>query len=157
MSESLRNDGRIWLPATAGDDRPRSDPRGRARLLPRAPLSPLRQHGPRDLASRRARELCNAGHGVGPGGRSIYLDLRDAIAEQGRAVIEQRYGNLLEMYGRISGDDPYATPLRIYPAPHYTMGGLWVDYQLMSSIPGLFVLGRPIIPSTAPTALVPAP
>jgi len=143
MSESLRNDGRIWLPAIAGDNRPPEQiPEAERdyfleRLYPR-----YGNMAPRDLASRRARELCNAGHGVGPGGRSVYLDLRDAIAEQGRGVIEQRYGNLLEMYGRISGDDPYAVPLRIYPAPHYTMGGLWVDYQLMSSIPGLFVLGE---------------
>ncbi len=143
MSESLRNDGRIWLPAIAGDNRPPDQiPEAERdyfleRLYPR-----YGNMAPRDLASRRARELCNAGHGVGPGGRSVYLDLRDAIAEQGRGVIEQRYGNLLEMYGRISGDDPYTVPLRIYPAPHYTMGGLWVDYQLMSSIPGLFVLGE---------------
>ena len=143
MSESLRNDGRIWLPAIAGDGRPPGQiPEAERdyfleRLYPR-----YGNMAPRDLASRRARELCNAGHGVGPGGRSVYLDLRDAIAEQGKAVIEQRYGNLLTMYERISGDDPYTTPLRIYPAPHYTMGGLWVDYQLMSSIPGLFVLGE---------------
>ena len=143
MSESLRNDGRIWLPAIAGDSRPPEQiPEAERdyfleRLYPR-----YANMAPRDLASRRARELCNAGHGVGPGGRSVYLDLRDAIAEQGRAVIAARYGNLLEMYARISGDDPYAVPLRIYPAPHYTMGGLWVDYQLMSSIPGLFVLGE---------------
>ncbi|MBM5824287.1 MAG: fumarate reductase/succinate dehydrogenase flavoprotein subunit [Cyanobacteria bacterium M_surface_10_m2_119] len=143
MSESLRNDGRIWLPAIAGDNRaPEQIPQAERdyfleRLYPR-----YGNMAPRDLASRRARELCNAGHGVGPGGRSVYLDLRDAIAEQGRGVIEQRYGNLLEMYARISGDDPYAVPLRIYPAPHYTMGGLWVDYQLMSSVPGLFVLGE---------------
>ncbi|TVS07270.1 MAG: fumarate reductase/succinate dehydrogenase flavoprotein subunit [Cyanobium sp. PLM2.Bin73] len=143
MSESLRNDGRIWLPARSGDNRPPQQiPEAERdyfleRLYPR-----YGNMAPRDLASRRARELCNAGHGVGPGGRSVYLDLRDAIAEQGRAVIEQRYGNLLEMYARISGDDPYAAPLRIYPAPHYTMGGLWVDYQLMSSVPGLFVLGE---------------
>ena len=143
MSESLRNDGRVWLPLRPGDDR---DPAGipeqeRDYFLER--LYP--SYGnmvPRDLASRRARELCEAGHGVGPGGRSVYLDLRDAIASQGRDVIEARYGNLLEMYERISGADPYTTPLRIYPAPHYTMGGLWVDYQLMSSIPGLFVLGE---------------
>jgi len=143
MSESLRNDGRIWLPAIAGDSRPPDQiPEAERdyfleRLYPR-----YGNMAPRDLASRRARELCNAGHGVGPGGRSVYLDLRDAIAEQGREVIASRYGNLLEMYERISGDDPYAMPLRIYPAPHYTMGGLWVDYQLMSSIPGLFVLGE---------------
>jgi succinate dehydrogenase / fumarate reductase flavoprotein subunit len=143
MSESLRNDGRIWLPAKAGDRRPPEQiPEAvrdyfLERLYPR-----YGNMAPRDLASRRARELCNAGHGVGPGGRSVYLDLRDAIAEQGVELIAQRYGNLLEMYARISGDDPYTTPLRIYPAPHYTMGGLWVDYQLMSSIPGLFVLGE---------------
>ncbi|MCP9887103.1 fumarate reductase/succinate dehydrogenase flavoprotein subunit [Cyanobium sp. ATX 6A2] len=143
MSESLRNDGRIWLPAITGDDRaPAQIPEAERdyfleRLYPR-----YGNMAPRDLASRRARELCNAGHGVGPGGRSVYLDLGDAIAEQGRGVIEQRYGNLLEMYERITGDDPYATPLRIYPAPHYTMGGVWVDYHLMSSLPGLFVLGE---------------
>ena len=143
MSESLRNDGRIWVPAIPGDRRPADQiPEAERdyfleRLYPR-----YGNMAPRDLASRRARELCNAGHGVGPDGRSVYLDLRDAIAEQGRELIEQRYGNLLEMYERISGDDPYSTPLRIYPAPHYTMGGLWVDYHLMSSIPGLFVLGE---------------
>ncbi|KMM17708.1 fumarate reductase/succinate dehydrogenase flavoprotein subunit [Synechococcus sp. GFB01] len=143
MSESLRNDGRVWVPAIPGDLRPPDRiPEGERdyfleRLYPR-----YGNMAPRDLASRRARELCNAGHGVGPGGRSVYLDLRDALAEQGRGPIAQRYGNLLEMYERITGDDPYAVPLRIYPAPHYTMGGLWVDYQLMSSIPGLFVLGE---------------
>jgi succinate dehydrogenase / fumarate reductase flavoprotein subunit len=143
MSESLRNDGRIWLPAIPGDARPPQQiPEAERdyfleRLYPR-----YGNMAPRDLASRRAQELCNAGQGVGPGGRSMYLDLRDAIAEQGLEVIEQRYGNLLEMYERISGDDPTSTPMRIYPAPHYTMGGLWVDYQLMSSIPGLFVLGE---------------
>jgi succinate dehydrogenase / fumarate reductase flavoprotein subunit len=143
MSESLRNDGRIWLPAIPGDDRPPAQiPEAERdyfleRLYPR-----YGNMAPRDLASRRARELCSAGQGVGPGGRSVYLDLRDAIAEQGREEIARRYGNLLTMYERISGEDPYATPLRIYPAPHYTMGGLWVDYHLMSSIPGLFVLGE---------------
>ena len=94
------------------------------------------------MASRRARELCNAGRGVGPGGRSVYLDLTDAIKAEGKGAIAARYGNLMTMYERISGDDPYRKPMRIYPAPHYTMGGLWVDYHLMSSIPGLFVLGE---------------
>ncbi len=136
MSESLRNDGRLWVPAAPGDRRPPQQiPEAERdyfleRLYPR-----YGNMAPRDLASRRARELCN-------GQRSVYLDLGDAIAEQGRDVIAQRYGNLLEMYARITGDDPYAVPLRIYPAPHYTMGGLWVDYHLMSSIPGLFVLGE---------------
>ncbi|MED5320854.1 MAG: FAD-binding protein, partial [Cyanobacteriota bacterium] len=97
---------------------------------------------PRDVASRRARELCNAGQGVGPGKRSVYLDLTDAIKAEGKDAIAARYGNLMMMYERISGDDPYKKPMRIYPAPHYTMGGLWVDYHLMSSIPGLFVLGE---------------
>lgn len=143
MSESLRNDGRIWVPARPNDSRdPINIPEAERdyfleRLYPR-----YGNMAPRDLASRRARERCNAGHGVGPGSRSVLLDLRDAITEQGREPIAQRYGNLLEMYERITGEDPYITPLRIYPAPHYTMGGLWVDYHLMSSIPGLFVLGE---------------
>ena len=143
MSESLRNDGRVWLPASAGDDRaPAAIPEGERDYFLERLYPAYGNMAPRDVASRRARELCNAGHGVGPGGRSVYLDLRDAIAREGRQVIEARYGNLLEMYERISGDDPTDTPMRIYPAPHYTMGGLWVDYQLMSSIPGLFVLGE---------------
>jgi succinate dehydrogenase / fumarate reductase flavoprotein subunit len=143
MSESLRNDGRIWLPARPGDDRPpqRIPEAERDYFLER--LYPTYGNmAPRDLASRRARELCNAGHGVGPGRRSVYLDLRDAIEREGREVIAARYGNLLAMYERITGEDPTATPMRIYPAPHYTMGGLWVDYHLMSSVPGLFVLGE---------------
>ena len=143
MSESLRNDGRIWLPARPGDGRP-------AAAIPEAERDYFleRQYPsfgnmvPRDLASRRARERCLAGHGVGPGGRSVYLDLADAIARDGKTAIAERYGNLLEMYERITGEDPTATPMRIYPAPHYTMGGLWVDYYLMSSVPGLFVLGE---------------
>ena len=143
MSESLRNDGRVWLPAK------RDDPRAAA-AIPEAERDYFleRQYPaygnmvPRDVASRRARELCNGGQGVGPGGRSVYLDFNDAIADHGRATIAARYGNLFEMYERITGDDPMAGPMRIYPAPHYTMGGLWVDYHLMSSIPGLFVLGE---------------
>jgi succinate dehydrogenase / fumarate reductase, flavoprotein subunit len=143
MSESLRNDGRVWLPANAGDDRaPAAIPEAERDYFLERLYPAYGNMAPRDVASRRARERCNAGHGVGPGGRSVYLDLRDAIAREGRQVIEARYGNLLEMYERISGDDPTDTPMRIYPAPHYTMGGLWVDYQLMSSIPGLFVLGE---------------
>jgi len=143
MSESLRNDGRIWLPARAGDGRPAAaiGEQERDYFLERQ-YPTYGNMVPRDVASRRARELCLAGHGVGPGGRGMYLDLADAIAREGRAVIEARYGNLLAMYARITGEDPYAGPLRIYPAPHYTMGGLWVDYQLMGSIPGLFVLGE---------------
>ena len=143
MSESLRNDGRVWLPAKRDDLRA-------AAAIPEAERDYFleRQYPaygnlvPRDVASRRARELCNGGQGVGPGGRSVYLDFNDAIADHGRATIAARYGNLFEMYERITGDDPMAGPMRIYPAPHYTMGGLWVDYHLMSSIPGLFVLGE---------------
>ncbi|MDM7951655.1 MAG: fumarate reductase/succinate dehydrogenase flavoprotein subunit [Cyanobium sp. CZS 25K] len=143
MSESLRNDGRIWLPLRPGDDRPPG-------AIPQAERDYFleRQYPsygnlvPRDLASRRARELCLEGRGVGPGGRSVYLDLAEAISRDGTAAIEARYGNLLEMYERITGDDPRVTPMRIYPAPHYTMGGLWVDYHLMSSVSGLFVLGE---------------
>ena len=143
MSESLRNDGRVWLPKNPGETRqpdaiPEED---RDYFLER--LYPTYGNmTPRDVASRRARELCNAGRGVGPGRRSVYLDLTDAIKAEGKDAIEARYGNLMTMYERISGDDPYRKPMRIYPAPHYTMGGLWVDYHLMSSIPGLFVLGE---------------
>jgi succinate dehydrogenase / fumarate reductase flavoprotein subunit len=143
MSESLRNDGRIWLPLRPGDDRPPA-------AIPEAERDYFleRQYPsygnlvPRDLASRRARELCLEGRGVGPGGRSVYLDLAGSIARDGTGAIDARYGNLLEMYERITGDDPRATPMRIYPAPHYTMGGLWVDYHLMSTVGGLFVLGE---------------
>ena len=143
MSESLRNDGRIWLPAQAGDDRPAKEIPEQERDYFLERMYPTYGNmTPRDVASRRARELCNAGHGVGPGGRSVYLDLTAAIARDGAEAIAARYGNLMEMYERITGEDPYSTPMRIYPAPHYTMGGLWVDYQLMSSIPGLFVLGE---------------
>ena len=143
MSESLRNDGRIWLPKQSGDTRAAAEipEQDRDYFLERMYPS-YGNMAPRDVASRRARELCNAGHGVGPGGRSVYLDLTDAIKRDGKETIAARYGNLMTMYARISGDDPYSTPMRIYPAPHYTMGGLWVDYQLMSSIPGLFVLGE---------------
>ena len=143
MSESLRNDGRVWLPQESHDTRDaESIPESERNYFLERQYPSYGNMVPRDVASRRARELCNAGKGVGPAGRSIYLDLRDAIQQNGRDVIAKRYGNLLEMYERISGEDPYAKPLKIYPAPHYTMGGLWVDYHLMSSIPGLFVLGE---------------
>ncbi len=143
MSESLRNDGRIWLPLRSGDTRaPAAIPEDERDYFLERRYPAYGNMVPRDLASRRARELCLEGRGVGPGGRAVYLDLAEAIRRDGRAAIEARYGNLLEMYERISGEDPYAAPLRIYPAPHYTMGGLWVDYQLMSTIPGLFVLGE---------------
>jgi succinate dehydrogenase / fumarate reductase flavoprotein subunit len=143
MSESLRNDGRVWLPLLAGDSRPpEAIPEEERDYFLERQYPTFGNMVPRDVASRRARELCLAGQGVGPGGRSVYLDLAEAIRRDGRSAIEARYGNLLEMYERITGDDPRSTPMRIYPAPHYTMGGLWVDYHLMSSIPGLFVLGE---------------
>ncbi|WP_411867985.1 fumarate reductase/succinate dehydrogenase flavoprotein subunit [Vulcanococcus limneticus] len=143
MSESLRNDGRLWLPVRPGDGRPPAEiPEAERDYFLERHYPAYGNMSPRDLASRRARELCAAGHGVGPGGRSVYLDLAEAIAREGRGAIEARYGNLLGMYERITGDDPLAVPMRIYPAPHYTMGGLWVDYHLMSTIPGLFVLGE---------------
>ena len=143
MSESLRNDGRLWLPLRAGDQRdPKTIPEAERDYFLERQYPTYGNMVPRDVASRRARELCLAGHGVGPGGRSVYLDLAEAIARDGQDAIESRYGNLLEMYARISGEDPTTTPMRIYPAPHYTMGGLWVDYHLMSTIPGLFVLGE---------------
>lgn len=143
MSESLRNDGRVWLPQQPGDKRAADAIPEQERDYFLERLYPTYGNmTPRDVASRRARELCNIGRGVGPDGRSVYLDLTDAIQRQGRAAIAERYGNLMTMYERISGEDPYRKPMRIYPAPHYTMGGLWVDYHLMSSIPGLFVLGE---------------
>ncbi|MFM8277307.1 MAG: fumarate reductase/succinate dehydrogenase flavoprotein subunit, partial [Cyanobium sp.] len=143
MSESLRNDGRIWLPLRPGDSRaPEQIPEAERDYFLERLYPSYGNMVPRDVASRRARELCLAGHGIGPGGRAVYLDLAEAIQRDGQEVIEERYGNLLAMYERISGDNPRQKPMRIYPAPHYTMGGLWVDYQLMSNLPGLFVLGE---------------
>lgn len=143
MSESLRNDGRLWVPARPGDGRPPAAiPEAERDYFLERQYPAFGNMVPRDVASRRARELCLAGHGVGPGARAVYLDLAEAIARDGLPAIEARYGNLLQMYERITGEDPRGAPLRIYPAPHYTMGGLWVDYHLMSTVPGLFVLGE---------------
>lgn len=147
MSESLRNDGRVWVPKKQGDtDRAYQDPSAigeddRDYYLERKYPS-FGNLSPRDIASRAAKEACDDGRGVGPGGRGVYLDFRDAINRDGRAKIAEKYGNLFDMYARITGEDPYARPMRIYPAVHYTMGGLWVDYHLQSNIPGLFVLGE---------------
>ncbi len=143
MSESLRNDGRIWVPAKRGDDRhpgeiPESD---RDYYLERR-YPAFGNLVPRDVASRAAKKACDDGRGVGPAGLGVYLDFADALARLGRPVIEDRYGNLFEMYRQITGEDPYRRPMRIYPAVHYTMGGLWVDYDLQSTIPGLFVIGE---------------
>jgi succinate dehydrogenase / fumarate reductase flavoprotein subunit len=143
MSESLRNDGRIWVPKTSGDKRPpNSIPEDERDYYLERRYPSFGNLVPRDIASRAAKAECDAGRGVGESGLGVYLDFSDAIKRLGKAKIEERYGNLFEMYERITGENPYEVPMRIYPATHYTMGGLWVDYNLMSTIPGLFVLGE---------------
>jgi succinate dehydrogenase / fumarate reductase, flavoprotein subunit len=143
MSESLRNDGRVWVPKKAGDTRtPGSIPESERDYYLERKYPSFGNLSPRDIASRAAKEVCDEGRGVGPGGRGVYLDFADAISRLGRETIVERYGNLFEMYQRITDEDPYAVPMRIYPAVHYTMGGLWVDYNLQSTIPGLHVLGE---------------
>ncbi len=143
MSESLRNDGRIWVPKSGEDKRdPREIPeQDRDYYLERIYPS-FGNLVPRDIASRAAKNVCDEGRGVGPGGLGVYLDFADAIARLGRQTVETKYGNLFQMYAQITGEDPYEVPMRIYPAVHYTMGGLWVDYDLESSIPGLYVTGE---------------
>ncbi|GID32079.1 fumarate reductase/succinate dehydrogenase flavoprotein subunit [Paractinoplanes brasiliensis] len=144
MSESLRNDGRVWVPKRAEDCKkpaaeiPEED---RDYYLERIYPS-FGNLVPRDIASRAAKNVCDEGRGVGPGGLGVYLDFADAIKRLGKKAVEAKYGNLFEMYQRITGEDPYEVPMRIYPAVHYTMGGLWVDYDLQSTIPGLFVVGE---------------
>jgi succinate dehydrogenase / fumarate reductase flavoprotein subunit len=143
MSESLRNDGRVWVPMKGGDTRP-------PHLIPEAERDYYLERkypsygnlAPRDISSRSAKEVCDAGRGVGPGGRGVYLDFADAIKRLGEKTIRERYGNLFQMYETITGENAYRQPMRIYPALHYTMGGLWVDYNLMSNVPGLFVIGE---------------
>ncbi len=143
MSESLRNDGRIWVPKNKGDKRrPEDIPEDERDYYLERKYPSFGNLTPRDIASRAAKQVCDEGRGVGPTGYGVYLDFSDAIKRLGRDKIEERYGNLFEMYERITGEDPYKTPMRIYPASHYTMGGLWVDYNLMSTIPGLHVLGE---------------
>jgi succinate dehydrogenase / fumarate reductase flavoprotein subunit len=143
MSESLRNDGRIWVPKRPGDTRPPHEiPENERDYYLERMYPSFGNLSPRDIASRAAKRVCDEGRGVGPGGLGVYLDFSDAIARLGAKTIAERYGNLFEIYERITGEDPYQTPMRIYPAVHYTMGGLWVDYHLMSTIPGLFVLGE---------------
>ena len=143
MSESLRNDGRVWVPKTAGETRPpdRIPDEERDYYLERLYPS-FGNLSPRDIASRAAKRVCDEGRGVGPNGRGVYLDFRDAIRRLGEGRIREQYGNLFEMYERITDENPYKVPMRIYPAAHYTMGGLWVDYNLMSTIPGLHVAGE---------------
>jgi len=143
MSESLRNDGRVWVPKKRGDSRAPGDiPEAERDYYLERKYPSFGNLSPRDIASRAAKEACDDGRGVGPGGRGVYLDFADAIARLGESTIRERYGNLFEMYQRITDEDPYRVPMRIYPAVHYTMGGLWVDYNLMGTIPGLFVIGE---------------
>ncbi|TCB95939.1 fumarate reductase/succinate dehydrogenase flavoprotein subunit [Micromonospora zingiberis] len=143
MSESLRNDGRVWVPKTKGDDRnPRDIPEDERDYYLERIYPSFGNLVPRDIASRAAKNVCDEGRGVGPTKLGVYLDFADAINRLGRKAIEAKYGNLFEMYERITGEDPYEVPMRIYPAVHYTMGGLWVDYDLQSTIPGLFVIGE---------------
>jgi len=143
MSESLRNDGRVWVPKTPGDKRPPSQiPEVERDYFLERKYPSFGNLVPRDVASRNAKEQCDQGKGVGETGLAVFLDFADAIQRDGRAVIEKKYGNLFQMYDKITGEDPYETPMMIYPAVHYTMGGLWVDYNLMSTVDGLFVLGE---------------
>ena len=143
MSESLRNDGRVWVPKKKGDTRRPADiPENERDYYLERKYPSFGNLSPRDIASRAAKERCDAGYGVGPMGLGVYLDFADSTNRLGRDAIEARYGNLFDMYANISGENPYETPMRIYPAPHYTMGGLWVDYNLMTTIPGLFAAGE---------------
>jgi succinate dehydrogenase / fumarate reductase flavoprotein subunit len=144
MSESLRNDGRVWVPKRTEDcgKAPRDIPEQDRDYYLERKYPSFGNLSPRDIASRAAKEVCDEGRGVGAGGRGVYLDFSDAIRRLGRARIAERYGNLFEMYERITDENPYEVPMRIYPAAHYTMGGLWVDYNLMSTIPGLHVIGE---------------
>ena len=143
MSESLRNDGRVWVPRRRGDARaPAEIPDAERSYFLEERYPAFGNLVPRDVASRAAKEVCDRGLGVGATGQAVYLDFRDALARMGRAAVEEKYGNLFQMYRQITGEDAYGTPMRIFPAVHYTMGGLWVDYNLMSTIPGLFVIGE---------------
>jgi succinate dehydrogenase / fumarate reductase flavoprotein subunit len=143
MSESLRNDGRVWVPKKKGDTRaPQEVPEEERDYFLERKYPSYGNLAPRDIASRSAKEVCDEGRGVGPGGLGVYLDFADSIKRLGEKTIRERYGNLFEMYANITGESAYERPMRIYPALHYTMGGLWVDYNLMSTIPGLHVLGE---------------
>ena len=143
MSESLRNDGRVWVPRVQGDARNPADiPEAERDYYLERRYPSFGNLAPRDIASRAAKAVCDEGRGVGPGGLGVYLDFADAIKRLGARTVRERYGNLFDMYQRITGENPYEAPMRIYPAVHYTMGGLWVDYNLESTIPGLFVGGE---------------
>ena len=143
MSESLRNDGRVWAPKKKDDNRaPDSISEDERDYFLERKYPSFGNLAPRDIASRAAKQVCDEGRGVGPGGRGVFLDFADSIKRLGKKVISERYGNLFDMYTTITGEDPYSVPMRIYPAVHYTMGGLWVDYNLMSNLPGLHVIGE---------------
>jgi succinate dehydrogenase / fumarate reductase flavoprotein subunit len=143
MSESLRNDGRVWVPKKKGDGRkPDQIPEGERDYFLERKYPSFGNLAPRDISSRAAKEACDNGLGVGPGGLGVYLDFADAIKRLGEPTVRERYANLFDMYEKITGEDAYQTPMRIYPAVHYTMGGTWVDYNLMTTVPGLFVLGE---------------
>jgi succinate dehydrogenase flavoprotein subunit len=143
MSESLRNDGRVWVPLKKGDTRPPSQiPENERDYYLERRYPSFGNLVPRDVASRNSKMVCDDGRGVGETGLAVYLDFRDAVERLGRHTIKERYGNLFDMYERITGEDPYQVPMRIYPAIHYTMGGLWVDYNLMTTIPGLYAIGE---------------
>jgi succinate dehydrogenase / fumarate reductase flavoprotein subunit len=144
MSESLRNDGRVWVPKRKEDcgQPPGSIPEPDRDYYLERKYPSYGNLAPRDIASRAAKEVCDEGRGVGPGGRGVYLDFSGAINRSGEGAIRDRYGNLFEMYERITGENAYQKPMRIYPAVHYTMGGTWVDYGLMSTLPGLFIIGE---------------
>lgn len=143
MSESLRNDGRIWVPKTPGDNRSASNiPESERDYFLERRYPAYGNLVPRDIASRAVKEVCDTGYGVGSSKRAVYLDFADILRRDGRSVLQDKYGNLFAMYTQITGEDPYTVPMRIYPAVHYTMGGLWVDYELMTTIPGLYCLGE---------------
>jgi len=144
MSESLRNDGRVWVPKSKDDvsKNPNQIPEDQRDYYLERKYPSFGNLAPRDISSRAAKEQCDDSRGVGPGGRGVYLDFADSIKRLGEATIRERYGNLFEMYEKITAENGYKTPMRIYPAPHYSMGGLWVDYNLMSNLPGLFILGE---------------
>ena len=143
MSESLRNDGRVWVPKKAGETRKANDiPENERDYFLERKYPSFGNLVPRDIASRNAKEVCDEGRGVGTTRKAVYLDFAESIGRLGKDVIADRYGNLFDMYANLTGENPYETPMRIYPAPHYVMGGLWVDYNLMSTIPGLHVLGE---------------
>jgi succinate dehydrogenase / fumarate reductase, flavoprotein subunit len=143
MSESLRNDGRVWVPLQKGDKRPPNQiPEAERDYYLERRYPSFGNLVPRDVASRNAKFVCDEGRGVGESGLAVYLDFRDAIQRLGKNLIKERYGNLFDMYDRITGEDPYSVPMRIYPAIHYVMGGLWVDYNLMTTIPGMYAVGE---------------